>query len=156
EHRKRPLVEHLSGFCTALAAKGNTREYVELVQGRLERLAAGCGWRTLNDLSASQADEWIARQRTTGRDVPDLPAGAQEFTPAEVAKLLGVTTEAVRTAVRRHGLGATGQGRARRLPRATVQALLDRQAGQGAGAQTRNYYRTHLKTFGNWLVKDKR
>src|SRR5262249_2554456 len=62
---------------------------------------------------------------------------------------------AVRDAVKRHRLEATGQGKARRLPRATVAALLDRQ-GQGAGAQTRNYYRAHLRTFGNWLVKDRR
>src|SRR5262249_45018555 len=36
-----------------------------------------------------------------------------------------------------------------------VEALLERR-GQGAGAQTRNYYRGHLRAFGNWLVKDRR
>lgn len=62
---------------------------------------------------------------------------------------------AVRNAVKRHRLPATGQGKARRFPKASVQALLDRQ-GQGASAQTRNYYRAHLRTFGNWLVRDRR
>src|SRR5262249_15637213 len=28
--------------------------------------------------------------------------------------------------------------------------------GQGMSPQTRNYYRAHLKAFGNWLVKDRR
>jgi integrase len=57
--------------------------------------------------------------------------------------------------VKRHRLAAAGAGKARLFPRATVEAQLDRQ-GQGAGAQTRNYYRAHLRTFGNWLVKDRR
>jgi integrase len=46
-------------------------------------------------------------------------------------------------------------GKARRFPRGTVLALLERQ-GQGASAQTRNYCRAHLRAFGNWLVKDRR
>ena len=36
-----------------------------------------------------------------------------------------------------------------------MEVLLDRQ-GQGMGAQTRNYYRAHLRGFGNWLNKDRR
>jgi integrase len=154
-HRKRPLADHLADFRTGLEAKGNTPEYVALVLGRLEALGAGCAWQTLNDLSASQADEWLARQRTSGRSGPALPAEQDAFTPGETAKLLGVSGAAVRDAVKRHRLEATGNGKARLYPRATVQALLDRQ-GQGTSAQTRNYYRAHLRTFGNWLVRDRR
>jgi integrase/recombinase XerC len=155
DQRKRPLGEHLADFRAALTAKGNTPNYVALVLGRLQALADGCGWRTLTDLSASQADEWLTRQRTADRPACDLAAAQQEFTPGETAKLLGVSTAAVRDAVKRHRLEASGQGKARRFPRATVEALLGRQ-GQGASAQTRNYYRAHLRTFGNWLVRDRR
>jgi integrase/recombinase XerC len=100
------------------------------VLGRLRTLADGCGWRTLNDLSASHADEWLARPRTSGQPAPALPADQDTFAPREVARLLGVSTAAVRDAVKRRRLEAKGKGRARRLPRATVLALLDRQ-GQG-------------------------
>jgi len=154
-HRKRALAEHLADFRTALEAKGNSPDYVALVLGRLQALADGCGWQTLNDLSASQADERLARQRTSGQPARALPTDRDTFTPGETAKLLGVSGAAVRDAVKRHRLRATGQGKARLFPRATVQALLDRQ-GQGASAQTRNYYRAHLRAFGNWLVKDRR
>jgi len=155
DHRLRPLAEHLADFRTALEAKGNTPDYVALVLGRLQALADGCGWRTLCDLSASQANEWLTRQRTPGRPAPYLPADRDGLTPRETADLLGVSPAAVRDAVKRHRLAAAGSGKARRFPRATVEALLDRQ-GQGAGAQTRNYYRAHLRGFGNWLVRDRR
>jgi excisionase family DNA binding protein len=153
QHRQRPLADHLKDFRTALEAKGNTPAYVALVLGRLEALAAGCGWRMLDDLSASQAEEWLATLK--GQAPPELPADVPEYTPRETAKLLGVSGAAVRDAIKRHGLEAAGKGKKRRLPRATVQALLDRQA-QGESPQTRNYYRGHLKALGRWPVKDKR
>ncbi len=154
-HRKRPLADHLSDFRTALSAKGNSPRYVALVLGRVQAVADDCGWQTLNDLSASQADEWLAWQRTFGRTAQALATERDAFTPNETAKLLGVSLSAVRDAVKRNGLQATGHGKSRHFPRATVQALLHRQA-QGASAQTRNYYRAHLRTFGNWLLKDRR
>jgi excisionase family DNA binding protein len=135
--------------------RATPREYVALVSGRLEALANGCGWQTLNDLSGSQAEEWLARQRNAGQSVSTLPAGRHTFTPGETANLLGVSLAAVRAAVGRHSLVATGNGKSRRFPRTTVQALLERQ-GQGASAATRNYYRAHLRAFGNWLVRDRR
>src|SRR6266702_152392 len=94
----------------------------------------------LEYLSAPQAVEWLARQR--GETARLLPTQPESYTPRETAKLLGVSLAAVREAVKRHGLQATGLGKKRRFPKTTVQALLDRQ-GQGARAQTRNYYRTH-------------
>lgn len=121
---------------------------------RLKTQADGCGWRTLGDLSASQAEEWLLRQQAP-RGVVVLPAGQEAFTPSQTAKLLGIRLQNVRKAVKRHRLEATGLGKARRYPRATVAALLDLQ-NQGMSAQTRNYYRIHLKTFGNFLMKDRR
>src|SRR5262249_59347759 len=49
----------------------------------------------------------------------------------------------------------TGQGKKRRSPRATVEALQDRFA-RGASVQTTNDYLSALKSFGRWLVKDDR
>jgi integrase len=69
--------------------------------------------------------------------------------------LLGVTVNAVRVTVKRHGLAATGRGPARRLPRATVEALA-RNAARGAGPKTVNHYVQAVRSFFRWLVAAKR
>jgi site-specific recombinase XerC len=61
----------------------------------------------------------------------------------------------VGTAVRRHRLAASGAGKARRFPRATVEALLERLC-RGASVETTNQYLSHLKAFCRWMVKDRR
>jgi integrase/recombinase XerC len=153
EHKDTPLGKHLDAFEQALQAKGNSSDYVKLVMLRLSAVAEGCSWGTLVDLSVSQANEWLGQQSTL--PAPALPEDRQDFTPKEAARLLGVSLAAMRAAVKRHRLEATGHGRKRRLPRVTVQKLLDCQS-QGPGPATRNYYRAHLRTFGNWLAKDGR
>src|SRR5439155_9679362 len=57
--------------------------------------------------------------------------------------------------VRRNRLHAEGNGKARRFARATVEALQDRLA-RGASVRTTNDYLSSLKSFGRWLVKDRR
>ncbi len=155
DHRKRPLPDHLEEFRSALSAKGNTPDYVTLVLGRLRTLVEGCGWRTLNDLSASQASAWLAQLRVSDQPARALPEDRELFTLREACGMLRMRPGALRAAVARNRLAAVGQGKARRFPHATVQALLDRQ-GQGVSVQTTNAYQTHLKTFGSWLVKDRR
>src|SRR6266849_3257403 len=65
EHRKKLLAGHLDDFRRALGAKGNTLDYVKLVMGRLGVLVRGCAWRTLDDLNASQAVDWLAGLRAS-------------------------------------------------------------------------------------------
>jgi len=77
------------------------------------------------------------------------------FTPAEAAKLLGVSGAAVRASVKRHGLTATGNGKARNFPRATVESLMAK-AGQGCGPETVSHYIRAVRGFFRWLVKAKR
>jgi hypothetical protein len=63
-----------------------------------------------------------------------------------VAALLGIKPASAPPLVRRHRLQAMGKGKARRSPRATVEALQDRQC-QGASVETTNQYlvdRYHL------------
>jgi site-specific recombinase XerC len=57
--------------------------------------------------------------------------------------------------VRRHALSATGQGKARRFPRETAEALCDRLT-RGASVQTMNFYLQAIKQFCRWMVKDRR
>src|SRR5262249_12805414 len=49
----------------------------------------------------------------------------------------------------------TGQGRARRYPGATAEALRERLC-PGASVQTTNFYLQAIKQFARWLVRDRR
>ena len=154
-HRKRPLVEHLTDFHKELAARDNAPRYVELVISRLRALLDGCGFRLIADLSASRAADWLADLRRQGKPRAELPAGQEWFTAKEAAALLGIQRLSVGTAVRRLRLEAVGKGKARRFPRATIETLQDR-FSRGVCVQTTNDYLSSLKSFGRWLVKDRR
>ncbi|MHB1426585.1 MAG: helix-turn-helix domain-containing protein [Gemmataceae bacterium] len=150
-----PLLDHLDAFRRELDARGNALRYVELVYSRLRSLLTGCGFVFTSDLSASSAMNWLAQLRRRARPRAELPAGQEWFTAREAAALLGIKATSVGTAVRRHHLDAEGAGKPRRFPRATVEALQERFA-KGASIQTTNDYLSALKSFGRWLVKDRR
>jgi integrase len=154
-HRKRPLAEHLQDYRRELEARGNAPRYVALVVSRLEALLDGCGFRLIPDLSASRVTDWLADLRQKGGARATLEPGKEWFTRNEVAGLLSIKPFSVPPLVRRHRLAARGNGKARRYPRATVEALQDLQA-PGASTATTNQYLTHLKAFCRWLVKDRR
>src|SRR5262245_8408997 len=155
EHRKRPLSEHLADFRRELEARGNAPRYTDLVVSRLQDLLRDCGFCFTSDFSASRVMDWLAGLRLQGRTCVALVPGKDWFTRNEVARVLGVKPASVPPVVRRHRLQATGHGKARRYPRATVEALRDRLC-RGAGTETTNQYLSHLKAFCNWLVKDRR
>src|SRR5262245_30012605 len=150
-HRKRPLAEHLADYKGALAAKGDTDQHVELTASRIQAMLDGTEAVYAADLDLAKVNGWLVGIRRGG-DAPTCPAGQAEFTPGEVASLLGVTTQTLREAVRRHCLAAgVGRGKARRLPRATVEALC-RLAGRGVGAESVNHYVRAIRGFMRWLV----
>lgn len=153
EHVRRPLLDHLKDYAAYLKAKGDTAAYVRQTVGRVTALLSGCGFVFPLDADASKAADWLNNLRYDGTPV-ELPA-ADEFTPAEAAKLLGVSGAAVRAAVKRLKLPAAGNGRARRFPRSTVEALALNQA-KGCGPETVNHYVRAVRGFFRWLVKAKR
>jgi excisionase family DNA binding protein len=155
QHIKRPLADHLADYRRELEARNSAPRYVTCVISRLAALLAGCGFRLIADLSASRVADWLAHMRSKGRPRIALEPGKEAYTPKEAAALLGIKCASVGAVVRRHRLEATGQGKARRFPRATVEALQDRLC-QGASVETANQYLTHLKSFVRWLVKDRR
>jgi len=69
EHLRRPLAEHLDDFEKALAAKGNTADYVKLTVTRIRTLTAGCKFQRIGDIRASRVAEWLAEQREQGLSV---------------------------------------------------------------------------------------
>lgn len=154
-HHRRPLAEHLADFEASLLAKGDSTKQTQQVSSRARKVLAGCDFVFMNDLSASRVMDWLARLREEGRPLPPLESGKESFTKAEMAAACGLAPPAATSLVRRHKLPATGQGRARRFPRATVKALRER-LGRGRSVQTSNFYLQALKQFCRWLVKDRR
>ncbi len=154
QHRKRPLSEHLNDFLSELQARGDDPRHVAIVGSRLRTLLGGCHFVFMDEVSASKVMDYLASMR---RDRPSaqLPDGKEWFTPRETAALLGIKATSVGTAVHRHRLDAEGQGRKRRYPRATVEALRDRLC-RGVSMQTTNQYLAYIKAFCRWMVKDHR
>ena len=87
--------------------------------------------------------------------VAALEPDRKSFTLAEVALALGVKKASIAPLVTRHGLAAEGKGKARRFPRATVEALLAHRA-RGLGHGTAGYYARELKAFTRWLARRRR
>lgn len=108
-HRRRPLADHAA----ALEAKGDTPAHVRQTVARVRAVFAGCGFVLPADLDAGRAVEWLAGKRRDGAG-PAVPPGAQ-FTPAQAAAVLGVSGAGLRAALARHGLPASGSGKARQL-----------------------------------------
>ena len=154
EHARRPLAEHLKDYAAHLEAKGGTAKHVRQTVGRVSTLMTGCGFVFPRDADAGKVAEWLNAQRRDGSS-PTLPSAVEEFTPSDAARLLGLSRDGVRKAVALHRLPASGNGKARRLPRATVQALADR-ASRGTAPETINHYIRAVRGFFRWLVKTKR
>ena len=151
--KRTPIPNHLNDYESHLTAKGNTEEHVRLSVARVRAIFKECGFRTVADLDPGRVHEWLAAKRC---DKPQslLPKG-DEFSPAIVALLLGVSGQAVRSIVKRHGLTATGNGRDRRYQRAAVERLIALQ-GRGVGSETINHYMRAVRGFMKWMVRTKR
>jgi integrase/recombinase XerC len=145
-----PDLPHLADFAAALRAKGDTPKHVQLTLSRLRAALDGMEAVWLADLDAGKAGEWLTTFRADHQP-EELPEGQELFKLAEVAALLGVKPAAVSKAVQRNQLAATGKGKKRRFPRATVQDLVDR-AARGASAETVNHHARALRAFGRWLA----
>ncbi len=154
DQRPRPLKEHLKDFSSHLQAKGDTVTHIEQTVARVQALFDGCEWKVYGDIDAARASEWLTALRQSGPAVA-LPAKKTEFTPAEVSQIFGISGTAVRATIKRHGLAATGNGKARKYPRETVAALADR-IGRGVGPGTVNHYVRAVRGFFRWMVKAKR
>ena len=137
EHARRPLAEHLKDYAAHIDAKGNCPTHNRATVAKVSAILSGCGFAFAPDLDAGRVSAWLADLRRAGR-IADIPPG-DAFASSDVAELLGIGVDAVRRFVARHRLPAVGNGPARRLTRATVQAIAER-ATKGAGPTTANHY----------------
>src|SRR5262249_15589171 len=83
------------------------------------------------------------------------PLTKNKYTRAELVALLGIHPQSVARMLMRSGLAGTGNGKARRYPKAVVAALRD-QVCRGPGVATSNHYLTAVKGLTRWLTKDGR
>ncbi len=155
-HRKRPLREHLADFEAGLIAKGVTAKQAGQVASRARKVLDGCGFTCWPDVCGSRVEEFLASLRGTApRPLPPLAIDQQEYTKAELAAAIGRKPSAAVALVRQHRLAAIGNGKARRFPRETVEALRER-LGRGRSVQTSNFYLQAVKQFCRWMVRDRR
>jgi len=153
---RRPLAEHLSAFEAHLKASGEVgAEHLGKKMSKLRRIVAECRMERLADLTTTKVEQFLADLRENGRDIPPLTPGKTSFTRSELAATLGVKPEALTSLVWRHRLEAAGDGKARRYPRATAEALRERLV-QPLGMQTSNHYIAAVRSFARWLVETRR
>ena len=125
------------------------------VRTRCRAILDGCGFTFTRDLSAARLQEFLAELRNRGKPMARLDPAKETYTKAELAKLLGIKPASITPLVRRHGLEAEGNGKARQFPRATAEALRER-LSRGMSAQTANFYLAAVKQLARWLVRERR
>ncbi len=157
--RKRPLTEHLDDWEQSLQAdvaigKAKAKHVGETVRNA-RRVIAGCRFVVPNDLAADAVKRFLADLCQTGRPVTALDPAKTEYTREELAKLLHVKPAAVTSLVKRHRLPGHGNGKARRFPPETAQAL-HKLRSRGRSLKTMNLHLAAVKQFAAWLVSDKR
>lgn len=63
EHAKCVLKNHIDDFELHLRHKGNSAQYVFEKSSRVRKIVAGCKWRLISDISASQVQRYLAERR---------------------------------------------------------------------------------------------
>ena len=150
EQRKRPLAEHVADYRKHLAAKGNCPEHIAKTCTRIEAVFAGCGFAFIGNIDAGHVETFLHGLRANPHK-PALPPGQEKFTKRQLVEALGgIKPAALARVLRRESLPAAGNGKARRYPRVTVEALQDRFC-RGIGVNTSNGYLAALKGFTRWL-----
>lgn len=147
----RPLCEHVERFAAACRDGGATDKQVRLKAGRVRRLIEACGFKVAADLDAEKVRAHLARMQREG-ELPPMPVGRDPLTRDQLAAATGFSVSGLHQVIRRHGLAAVGNARARRYPRATAEALRAIKL-RGAGPQTANHYLREVRSFCRWLVE---
>jgi integrase len=156
EHRKKPLTDHLADWSKSLRSNANGAGYVVLKESRVRCVIEGCGWVFPSDMTADRLETFLTGLRSRRPDLPPMPTGVEWFTAKELSRLLGgITRQSICALIRRERLDASGKGRARRFPRATVDALRGLKR-QGSSPQTSNHYLQAVRQFARWLVDNDR
>jgi integrase len=148
KQHKRPLSEYLADWETALRT-GAKVKHVKQTVACARSVIEGCGFAYLTDVSLAAVQRFLGKLRERRRELPALTEA--QYTKKQLAALLGIKPAALTSLIRRHRLEATGNGKARRFPRATAEALLSLRA-RGRSIKTVNLYASAVKAFLAWIV----
>jgi site-specific recombinase XerD len=151
--RSKPLAEHLADWETSLRANGRVEDYIQLKVERVKRVLKACEFRLIADFNSQKVESYLSGLRQSHSERPEIPVHIAEFTLEEAAAILGIQPQALSAWVRRHHLKATGQGKARRFPLATVQEVSDSRP-RGLSLQTINHILDAVKAFSKWLAEN--
>jgi integrase len=154
EHQLRTVAEHVEDYRRFLAGKGNTASHVKKTIARIKAFLKSCRLSKLDDLRDEPVIDFLAALCEPRRPQLELPK-KEQFTKAETAAILGVNGASIVRMLRVVGFQGTGNGKARRYPRAALEACRQR-LGQGASVETRNHYLTAIKGFTRWLARNHR
>ncbi len=160
-HRLRPLTEHLADYERELRSRprrGHTpppAKYLARKIGRVRRVLDGAGAVLPSDLTLEQVQDFLRSLCDGEAPACALDPAKESYTLAETAAALGLRPCSINPLVRRHSLTASGNGKARRFPRATVEALFDLR-DHGIGPSTVGNYAKDVKSFSRWLTRRKR
>jgi len=69
DHAKRPIREHINAYRAFLQHKGNTAKYVSEVVEKVRRIATGCRWSLITEMSPSDLQRYLADLRAGGLSV---------------------------------------------------------------------------------------
>jgi integrase/recombinase XerC len=152
DHRSRPLAEHLEDFRRFLESKDNTAEHVALTVNRVSAAFDGCGFKRLADLNAGRVANWLAEQRKPKKDIEqDLLPMMRKLRDA------GKSLQAIADKLNAKG-HQTRRGESWTL--AGVRRVLRSEKADnivaGLSIASSNHHLVALKSFGSWLVKDRR
>jgi integrase len=154
-YRLRPLLEHLADYEGYLRAKGNGGKHSRNAAARMRRIIEGCRFVFIDDMALSRVQEFLASLRDASRRSPICDLAQEWYTKTELAAALGVKPHSITPLVGRWRLEACGNGKARRFPRATAEALWER-LNRAPGSATINHYVRSARSFTRWLVRDRR
>jgi integrase len=155
QQQARPLADHVRDWEASLHASGVTEKHVRYFVNCVKRILKACRFVVPGDLSASRLQQYLAELRQQDRPLPPLDPDKGIFTKAELAAMLGMQMGALSALISRHRLNGIGNGKARRFPRATAQALRAMR-GKGQTIRTSNANLAAMKQFCRWMVQDRR
>lgn len=153
KHKARPLAEHLDDYQAVLTAKGSTAEHVTKTVERIRAVLDWCEMTALADLDPARVSIFLTdlRRDEAPIKVPPPPPKQKGFRPGEVAALFGISVTGLAGLAERHGIQATGNGKARRYSPEQV-ARLAKVRARGTGPTTVNHYVGALKGFSLSLI----
>jgi integrase len=155
DHRMRPLADHVKEWASDLRAGGASKKHVQQTTACVNRIIEACRFNFIADMSPSRVQQFLADLRTRRPFSASINREQQNFTKKSVAALLSISSAAVGALVKRHRLEASGNGKARRYPRATVEALQAIHC-RGVSDRTVRLYLDSIRQFARWLVQDRR